>query len=1240
MLSLTNKVKKSSRKDFEWRIDGSTRHDSAWYNGVGNLDFTLAYAYKNATCQNTATCPQCIMVRGPKAGFESKTNVRCNPGDSMFIINSTQLFGAGPVKYKWLIDDTTGKNYISIGPTATSDINLVFPKPGVWNLQLVASGSTGCIDTFREKKYLIVSKPQALFKADTNSVCLGKNILLKNLTLPVEELNNPYKYLWVIQHSDSVKTLATFTQRTVDYNPPKPGEYNVFLVVKSLKGCNDTFIKNRYLKINGEVPEILTNKVTGCPPISIIASSRLKMRYPDTSSNIPKYTWSISPKKGDSMTRLNDTAYNIDFTAPGCYNVSLNIKDSNQCKSVISKSICVGSNAVFGHERPTCLGVPVNINCGSDPVPNKYKWSVTPATYAYFLPNDSAAVLTCTFLKDTSYTITLNTTNTTAGVTCYGKKDSTFAVKGIRPAFTVSQTSAFCAPAIITFTNTSKRCNKFTWDWGDGTTTTTDTQKLVSHLYIKNNPAGYQVTIHIYDTLRLCAMLYNYPTLIKIVGPAPKFLLSKEVGCDSFNVSFTDSSKSVKSYIFNYDDGSAQLKNKMDDHWYKMNNVSADSQYFYPVMVAVDAKNCKNFQEDTVRIYRTPKAKMYAAPLAGCSPLKVSFMDSTKHAVKHLWDMDNDGSIDDSATNPNFAFAKAGYHSVRLIAEGKGGCRDTLIQNKLIKVWQSPLVDFRVSDTVICAYQQIKFTNLSTSAEDSIATYLWRFDEPKVKDTSVAVNPDFTYYTQGHRQVALTATDRRGCTTKSTKPLVRVKDSIPSSTAQLCYVSVNDSNSISIKWNKVPKAGFTFYTLTRMDSNFNNLFSTYNRADTAFTDLTAFSTNTHAYCYHIASADECNYANPTLKKHCSMQLTATAINGTTAQLNWSPYIGWDSLLTYALYRQEAGQKEALITTLTAVHNQWIDSNLCDKKYTYFVVAKSMSGGYSSYSNKVVFAPNYQKQNTPLAIYFATVNTKYNIGISWQKTPLSNLQKYILTKREAGGNATPEVIESNDTFYNDITANTSSKSYLYTVQALDKCGYRNPISATAQSILLTTTISDDKFILSWNKYHGWQSGVHHYAVQLIKKDKTVILLQHNINDTTYTLDSALSATGEPLCFRIMAYQNGGRGDSAASNISCGLLPSRLYLPNAFTPDNNGLNDVWKPSSLFISSQTGGEAYQYSLRIFNRWGEMVFETHDLDQGWDGLFNGAKAPTDAYTYILKATGIDNHSFYKTGSISLLRK
>ncbi|MFN8231093.1 MAG: HYR domain-containing protein [Bacteroidia bacterium] len=86
---------------------------------------------------------------------------------------------------------------------------------------------------------------------------------------------------------------------------------------------------------------------------------------------------------------------------------------------------------------------------------------------------------------------------------------------------------------------------------------------------------------------------------------------------------------------------------------------------------------------------------------------------------------------------------------------------------------------------------------------------------------------------------------------------------------------------------------------------------------------------------------------------------------------------------------------------------------------------------------------------------------------------------------------------------------------------------------------------------------------------------------------------------------------------------------LFIPNAFTPNNDGMNDIFKPK--------GTNVKNYTLLIFDRWGELIFKTNDLDKGWDGTFKGKECQNGVYTFKASATMEGGKAKEFLGSVTL---
>lgn len=94
------------------------------------------------------------------------------------------------------------------------------------------------------------------------------------------------------------------------------------------------------------------------------------------------------------------------------------------------------------------------------------------------------------------------------------------------------------------------------------------------------------------------------------------------------------------------------------------------------------------------------------------------------------------------------------------------------------------------------------------------------------------------------------------------------------------------------------------------------------------------------------------------------------------------------------------------------------------------------------------------------------------------------------------------------------------------------------------------------------------------------------------------------------------------------------PPQIYAPTAFTPDNNKINDVWRLQ--------GYDIQEFKLYVFNRWGQLVYYSENIDQGWDGTYNGTPCPSGAYKYHVEYLGtLDGEDVPKkeSGTVTIIR-
>jgi gliding motility-associated-like protein len=167
-------------------------------------------------------------------------------------------------------------------------------------------------------------------------------------------------------------------------------------------------------------------------------------------------------------------------------------------------------------------------------------------------------------------------------------------------------------------------------------------------------------------------------------------------------------------------------------------------------------------------------------------------------------------------------------------------------------------------------------------------------------------------------------------------------------------------------------------------------------------------------------------------------------------------------------------------------------------------------------------------------------------------------------------------------------------------------------------------------------------------QDIKKGETVQLNTKGGNAITYlwqpdslftnsTIQNPLATIAQSIWISLLAENANGckSSDSIYISVHEDTIPcngGNVYVPNTFSPNSDGLNDIF-----YIY---GRNVELIELQIFNRWGELVFESHDLEYGWDGYFRGQEQPPGVFVYFMKYFACDGYrAKVLKGSLNLLK-
>ncbi|MBT7826062.1 MAG: T9SS type B sorting domain-containing protein [Bacteroidetes bacterium] len=584
---------------------------------------------------------------------------------------------------------------------------------------------------------------------------------------------------------------------------------------------------------------------------------------------------------------------------------------------------------------------------------------------------------------------------------------------------------------------------------------------------------------------------------------------------------------------------------------------------------------------------------------------------------KWYWRVDTSLTAPFDTVQGSFPFIdelQAATWNLQLVTKTSNNCTDSI--TKLITVSPSPISDFSIADTAQCFNgHMISTENISFIQGDSIILNQWIVNN---SDTFSNYHIDsLVLQNSGIIDIRLITNTTHGCS----DTLVKQAKLFASPLADF---SINDSTQC-------------------LDSN-----------SFDFTNQSVISDGVMSYQWIIENdtvASE-HYDSITFTKwgKYTIQLIATSNQNCTDTTKQNIYV-YPMPLAAFIYLNNC-----LEDTMWFFDSSMVDSGNITKWFWDFKNG-STSGSqnpftiyyYTGHKSVTLFSTSdfgcvtdttqfftiESKVSAPL-LERATVVNNEHIFVEWKK-PVEGIPKtYHLERSDDGSWWDYLSDEDQGTFnYEDYMVYPDMQSYYYRISVTDSCEFTGEYSNYGKSILLRVDTNEAYPRLTWSSYEEWQEGVSRYELQVKGLD-----LQSSNNSTYQPVtripkpvtfkDSLTNLKAASYCYRVIAYRNGDSLESV-SNVLCIPTEFRLFIPNSFTPNGDGVNDIFLPKGIFIS--------EYNIQIFNSWGEKVFESDKLSEGWDGSFRGKTCPLGTYYYSIRAKGANGKSKELSGSLTLLR-
>lgn len=1122
-----------------------------------------------------------------------------------------------------------------------------FGPPGLYSVAISIKNKQGCTDSIYLKKHfrLLDCLKDSIFIVAVEaqkSYCAGYvTVALDPDSLFPENVKITTYLVYADDTLHKVKGVYNKSDQQLVFGAKRPGWYHLVLVA-SLEGTNLTkriVLENRVVVTEFTV-DVSVGEAKGCFPNKevILSAGKITRNYFGLNEDTTVYfQWLAYPKKSTVIWSPLKRETKLTILENVGAQIELNVKDVLGCTAVWqSKGNVVDDfKAKFDPPDSLCFGDSIPLNNGSLGDIASFEWTSTTSSDV-FEPSASSQYPELKVSEEGKRVVRLRVYDDNG---CVDSFKVALRLIDMNVDFEVTDTTAKCSPAIYTFISNSDKAQRYVWNFGDGDIVKTKQQQL-NKIYdiLRVDPYRnlFSVTLSGIHSSG-CKKSVTKKDLIRVLGPWPKFDIEPLSGCSPLTTTFTDRSQNVEKLYFDYQDNSPLDSGKITDHTYTIEDTSQYYQGFQPLIVAIAKDGCKASVklEDTIKVFAKPTARFSAGLRKDCEPFRLNVKSYSSHATSHKWTLVSQHGSRGFTGKSLHRVLNAGKFDIGLRVENPAGCVDSIFKKEYIDVYKKPVAAFEPQDSIGCIGESFKFSD-QTDSDVPVKKWRWDLEYASYADvTDSGFTQDFSpnLIFDGRLNVRLIVTNANGCGDTLLKhEAVNIYQGLPTESSQISWVGHLSNNEVTLEWEPSDKAYFRRFDLYRLGRSAQ--IGSWTTQETESHYVEDFL-DTAAACFQLVMTDLCFDSHPS-DTHCTVHLEVNEEDLTTADLNWTPYKGWDSVHSYAIYRSRGVGKYFKLATVPGNQLSYIDSSFCDSSYKYYI--RAQNDQWNSKSNTGDFVPEFTFQDVPLEIGRATVLNNQTVQVNWEPSKQIGNLIYEISKKEEDGSWIYSWHSAMDTQIIDSNAKIHDFHYTYRVRVKDHCGNVGGNSNIGRSIVLEVDQTDQQVLLSWNSYQKWAEGVSHYIVQVKPPEADHFETIAEVIDTFFNDEEAFLSYESAYEYRIMAVERVFIPDTSVSNIRKVIPVPSIFAANAFSPNGDGRNDEFGIEGWALIEDSV-QAESFNMRLFNRWGVKMFETNNIKQGWDGTFRGRNAPVDQYIWLARVTGLNGEIYFLRGGVLLMR-
>ncbi|WP_081604620.1 PKD domain-containing protein [Nafulsella turpanensis] len=1081
-------------------------------------------------------------------------------------------------------------------------------------LSLLSSESEGCSPLVAQFENTTVAPAGTIYE-----LYIRKNAGTEELAnLSSAELENQFSY--------------TFTE---------PASYIVRLKAIGPDGCSlyNTTPLNLVVYDDPQ-PNFTLNKLEGCAPLD---ASFIRNIQNSTSNS-----WLITEKASGAVVYNPaagvDTIANFRFeNATNIikeYEVKLLSVSDKNCSADSSLTVKVYPQAIATFEMPaTELCAPYEVvvkNTSNNPAGTTYTWQWGDGSST----TSDAAELTHTY-SNGSYTSSLYKTISLTALTPDGCSTTTQQQLTINPqvmADFVTDKSEGCAPLIVYFTNRSQGNSSNASGWyirkqGD-TDFTAQGPNLLSYQFENTTNATlvYEVRYVAQSSGGCSDTLSREITVYPQVQPDISQNLT--TGCAPLEVNFTNNNpKAREIYIWDWRDGSERDTTRYQQtaisHTFTNTSSSSPRSYMVQVEVRDTVSGCSSYISKEVSVLPVVRAEVIPNKTEGCAPLQVYFQNNSQGATHHRWEVrvqgratvlyQEENAIPTLPVLENTGTAPKVYEVTYTARNNSTSCQDEQVTEITVHPGAGAL--FSMDQNTVCTDTEVTFNNLDIKAG---IQYIWSWNDGEANDTTTTettirhtfINTSTSRSKQF--EVKLTAYNpASGCSAEYRQTvwvnpavLLRVDPDVKKGCAPLTVNFNNQSQNVSTHRWYARRAG-SAEKLQEQDG-----------AEASFV-LENNTGNVIEYeVVYVASASSgCADSTVTPIEVYPELMPAFTTDSIRVRLPNSTFQIFNETPHAAAWRYHWDFGDG--TSSNAVH----PGSHTYGTYGQYTISMTISNGLCSetYTQEVFvneILPIVDFESIPVSgCWPLTVNFKNNSQFADPNTyrwDFGDGEGY-----SAGENPTYTYYKPGD-YTVTLSASNPSGEVVSTSYAIVNVYGRPKVDFEVRESVVYVP-GDPVYVANYTiggSTYLWDFG----------------------DGTTYEEFEPVHYYQEPGIYTIslISVNEWGCADTLVrEEVVTAEAGGKVKIPNAFTPSAGGANggNIEAGNNDVFYPVLDGGILKYNLRIYNRWGELLFESNDRKTGWDGYYKGQLCKADVYVYKVRVEFSDGKILDKIGDVTLIR-